>query len=577
MLSKRLKTWFSMTMIIVLIVCSIQPITAHAYDWSVNENDMVIVLDGSKTSETLEYHVGKLIIKGKGTYTINGDLGGRHILIDEEANVIVNGQFHGNEIEITKNASLTVNYHPQEKTPNHYAMYVFEFTIYGKLSVDTDFLGVAVRNFFNSYGDVNINKTEKYGNSLSLDSDEAILNIYDGTFNINSSTIGIFQNNTSTQPINIYGGNVNITAMRTCMEAHHINFNGGNISLNSTDNRPAVATTFGELNISPCVTFINPSSSNAVIQKGFDVKTSPHSSVGYPDGCTIFDKTTNQYASSVVLKENHSYEDIPGTAKQVSCFTDGKNADRKCKNCGKVVTGTVIKAPGSHTIVIDNAVPATKTSTGLTEGSHCSVCHAVIKKQEVIPALGDTKTNESSNQNSSDNSNNIDDKSYYNSEKINTSDLRLRLKVADKKSGGKYKITKIIKRNGKVTGGSVTYMAPYNKNCTKATAGNYVKIAGIRFKITAVNANAFKNCTNLKSFTAGENITNIGNNAFRGCTSLKSFTIRSKKLKSIGSKAFKGTNAKIKFKVPKKQLNNYKKMIKKAGAPKKAKINNKSL
>ena len=109
MLSKRLKTCFSMTMIIVLIVCSIQPITAHAYDWSVNENDMVIVLDGSKTSETLEYHVGKLIIKGKGTYTINGDLGGSHILIDEEANVIVNGQFHGNEIEITKNASLTVN------------------------------------------------------------------------------------------------------------------------------------------------------------------------------------------------------------------------------------------------------------------------------------------------------------------------------------------------------------------------------------------------------------------------------------------------------------------------------------
>ena len=577
MLTKRLKAWFSMVLIIALVVCSIPPITVNAYDWSVNEKDIVIVLDGSKTSETLKNMLSKIIIKGKGTYTINGDLIGSHILIDEEANVIVNGEFWGNEVEITKNASLTVNYHPQEQIPNHFAMNLFEFTLYGKLNVDTSFLGIAVYTFFNSYGDVNIKKNNDSGCAILLNSPEAKLNIYDGTFNINSSTSGIFQDKRSTNPTTVYGGNVSITAKSTCMEGYQIDFMGGNVSLDSSDNDPVVISTFSRMNISSCVSFIKPSSSNAVIQKGFTIIESPHSSCSYPDGYTIFDKTTNQYASSVVLKENHSYENIPGTAKQVSCFTDGKNADRKCKNCGKVVTGTVIKAPGSHTIVIDNAVPATKTSTGLTEGSHCSVCHAVIKKQEVIPALGDTKTNESSNQNSSDNSNNIDDKSYYDSEKINTSDLRLRLKVADKKSGGKYKITKIIKRNGKVTGGSVTYMAPYNKNCTKATAGNYVKIAGIRFKITAVNANAFKNCTNLKSFTAGENITNIGNNAFRGCTSLKSFTIRSKKLKSIGSKAFKGTNAKIKFKVPKKQLNNYKKMIKKAGAPKKAKINNKSL
>ena len=115
-------------------------------------------------------------------------------------------------------------------------------------------------------------------------------------------------------------------------------------------------------------------------------------------------------------------------------------------------------------------------------------------------------------------------------------------------------------------------MAPYNKNCTKATAGNYVKIAGVRFKITAVNANAFKNCTRLKSFTACENVTTIGKNAFAGCKSLKSFAIRSKALKSIGKNAFKGVNAKIKFKVPKKKYDKYKKMIKKAGAPKSSKI-----
>ncbi len=41
----------------------------------------------------------------------------------------------------------------------------------------------------------------------------------------------------------------------------------------------------------------------------------------------------------------------------------------------------------AHTIVVDPAVAATETSTGLTEGSHCSVCGDVIIAQEIIPTL----------------------------------------------------------------------------------------------------------------------------------------------------------------------------------------------
>ena len=43
-----------------------------------------------------------------------------------------------------------------------------------------------------------------------------------------------------------------------------------------------------------------------------------------------------------------------------------------------------------HSIVIDAAVPATCTETGLTEGKHCSICGEVIVAQEVVPATGHT-------------------------------------------------------------------------------------------------------------------------------------------------------------------------------------------
>ncbi len=49
---------------------------------------------------------------------------------------------------------------------------------------------------------------------------------------------------------------------------------------------------------------------------------------------------------------------------------------------------------------MDPAVNATTTSTGLTEGSHCSVCNEVLVKQEIIPIIFDKNTEENSNSNS---------------------------------------------------------------------------------------------------------------------------------------------------------------------------------
>ena len=74
--------------------------------------------------------------------------------------------------------------------------------------------------------------------------------------------------------------------------------------------------------------------------------------------------------------------------KAATCTATGTKT-RTCSICNKVETQTI--AALGHTEVIDKAVAATCTKTGLTEGKHCSVCNAVIKAQEVVPAKGHTE------------------------------------------------------------------------------------------------------------------------------------------------------------------------------------------
>ena len=57
-----------------------------------------------------------------------------------------------------------------------------------------------------------------------------------------------------------------------------------------------------------------------------------------------------------------------------------------CTVCGKIKKET-IKATGKHTIVKDKAVKPTYNKAGKTEGSHCSICGTIIKKQQVVPKL----------------------------------------------------------------------------------------------------------------------------------------------------------------------------------------------
>ena len=156
---------------------------------------------------------------------------------------------------------------------------------------------------------------------------------------------------------------------------------------------------------------------------------------------------------------------------------------------------------------------------------------------------------------------------YQVSEKMTKDKLVKNAKIADKKSAGKYKITKVIKKKGKVTGGTVTYMKPYDKNCTMISATNKVKLAGVTFTVTAIAPNCAKGCKKLTKVVIGANVKNIGKNAFNGCKKLKTIEIKTTKLtkKTVGANAFKNIHAQAKAKVPKKSLKVYKTILEARG------------
>lgn len=83
----------------------------------------------------------------------------------------------------------------------------------------------------------------------------------------------------------------------------------------------------------------------------------------------------------------HEYGDFE-ILKNPTCTEKGQKG-KICKKCGKITEKTDIPATG-HTPVTDPAVAPTETTDGLTEGSHCGVCGAVLQAQEVIPMLDPT-------------------------------------------------------------------------------------------------------------------------------------------------------------------------------------------
>ena len=107
-----------------------------------------------------------------------------------------------------------------------------------------------------------------------------------------------------------------------------------------------------------------------------------------------------------------------------------------------------------------------------------------------------------------------------------------------------YKVTK-----SDLEKGTVTYVAPTNKKATTVIIPATVEIDGVKYSVTAIEKNAFKNNKYIKSVSIGKNVKTIGASAFYKCTKLKTVTFGSN-VTSIGDKAFYKCTALTKTSLP---------------------------
>ena len=93
----------------------------------------------------------------------------------------------------------------------------------------------------------------------------------------------------------------------------------------------------------------------------------------------------------IFLAPAKGHTEVVDEAKAPTCTETGLTEGSHCSVCGEVIVAQETVDALGHTEVVDEAKAPTCTETGLTEGLHCSVCDEVIVAQETVDALGHTE------------------------------------------------------------------------------------------------------------------------------------------------------------------------------------------
>ena len=269
-------------------------------------------------------------------------------------------------------------------------------------------------------------------------------------------------------------------------------------------------------------------------------ETIPKTSHKYADTVVAPTCTTNGYTLHKCSVCGTSYKDNTTKAtghrygnsvvtKQPTCTSEG-TAIKTCTKCNATVTEK-LPAKG-HTAVTDKGYPATCTTAGKTDGSHCSVCNTVIKVQTVINATGHKssgwivdKTASIGVKGSKHRECTVCKKVLETAEipalsRISISKASVTLSTSTYAYDGKAKKPGVtVKLNGKTLKNSTDYTVSYSNNTKVGTAT--VKITG-KGNYTGSVSKTFKIKNNFKKAT----VSGISNKSYTGKNITQSITVK---------------------------------------------------
>ena len=312
----------------------------------------------------------------------------------------------------------------------------------------------------------------------------------------------------------------------------------------------------------------------------------------------------------IIFALNHDWNNGE-IVKEASCIESGEKV-YTCARCKKTKIG-IIPAKGHADTEKKREKEATCEENGYTGDECCKECGAVLKKGQIIPALGhnwdkgivskepsvteegireykclnvgcqETKTEkiaklpkpeepstEPENPSTEPTKPSKDNKiPATEAPKKNTETtqkpLKVGTKITDKKSKAVYKVT------GKNT---VQYIKSTVKNVKTVNIPATITVNKVKYQVTSIAAKAVKGNKKLTKVVIPASIRSIGAQAFAGCKNLKNITIKTSYLtkKNVGAGAFKGISAKAVIKVSKKQFKAYQKLLVSKGISRKVKF-----
>lgn len=249
---------------------------------------------------------------------------------------------------------------------------------------------------------------------------------------------------------------------------------------------------------------------------------------------------------------SHSWEEVDGDDRPTNCLKPGKKY-YECERCGARKTEPT-PPRGHHRIGRYSDSRIIKDATCEKDGKKivaCGDCGAGITV--VIKATGHNwKTKKVTLKSSTKATIKYTCKNCKKTKTVTVTVPKKGKKVTV--AGNVYKVTK--------TAEEVAFVKSNKKEASLVIPAT-VKIQGVTYKVTSINAKAVSNNKVLKTVKIGSNVTAIAKKAFVKCPALTTIKIDSKKLtKKTASKAsFKGINKKAVIKADKKVKASYKKIF----------------